>query len=186
LGLASGAVTYGYDLAARELGYPPDALNDLLREQLHSPGWFLGDAIRGLGQDILWPTIMHLFLLIFLYFVVRRRWLATICFVSVGVFLDLVSAENPLLSLPFSLLGGGLLALAFVRLGLVGALVAVAMSDLPRSFLLTSNPAAWYFGYSLTTLVVCGSLIVYSFWISLGGQAVFGDPRHPSAADPAG
>ncbi len=74
-----------------------------------------------------------------------------------------VSAENPLVALPFDLLVVGLVALAHVRLGLLGALAATAMFALPANFLLTPDSSAWYFGYSLTTLVVCGSLIIYSF-----------------------
>ena len=183
LGLAGLALEQGYHLAARELGYPPDRPLDLVPEQFQSAGWFLGNAIRSLAESVLWPTIMVLFLLVFLYFVLRRRWLATIGFVLVLAPFGLVSAENPLLSLPFVLLVAGLRALAFVRLGLLGALAATAMFSLPQNFLLTSDSSAWYFGYSVTTLVVCGGLIFYSFWVSLGGQSVFGDPRHLSVAD---
>jgi len=182
LGLAGRALLYGYDLAARELGYPLARPVDVVWEQFHSPGWFLGDAIRSLGQDLLFPTIMMFFFLVFLYFVLRRRWLATMGFVSVSVLSGLVSSENPLLLLPFSLLVAGLAAVAFVRLGLLGGLAMTAMVNLPENYLLTSDSSAWYFGYSLTTFALCVSLIIYSFWVSLGGQSVFGDPRHLSAA----
>jgi hypothetical protein len=80
------------------------------------------------------------------------------------------------------ILVAGLVMVAFVRFGLVGALAASATLNLPNNFLLTSNSSAWYFGYSLTALILVGSLIIYSFWASLGGQSVFGDPRHSSAA----
>ncbi len=156
---------------------------DVVWEQFHSPGWFLGDAIRSLGQDLLFPTIMMFFFLVFLYFVLRRRWLATMGFVSVSVLSGLVSSENPLLLLPFSLLVAGLAALAFVRLGLLGGLAMTVMMNLPENYLLISNSSAWYFGYSLTTFALCVSLIIYSFWVSLGGQSVFGDPRHLSAVE---
>lgn len=183
LGLVGGAVEYGHHLAARQLGYPPDIPDGLPAEQLHSPGWFLGAHIQDLGQSILLNTMMDLFLLVFLYFVLRRRWLATMGFVSMLAVVSLIGTENPLLALPFLLATGGLLALAFLRFGLVGGLAMTATFQLSwNSFLLTSNSSAWYFGYSLTTLVALGTLIFYSFWVSLGGQSALGDPRRLSAA----
>jgi len=64
-------------------------------------------------------------------------------------------------------------AIAFALLALIPAICAV-----------WSDSSAWYFGYSLTTLIAGASLILYSFWVSLGGQPVFEDPQPSSATGP--
>jgi serine/threonine-protein kinase len=142
---------------------------------LHPPGftapvWQLTAAAES-SITIMWG-LTSIFLVFSL--VVRRDWIAAALlsglvvvafgpgFAQSGWVLALFGFQLAIFIMV--LLRFGVLAL------MVWSFVGIAIALIP----LTLDPAAWYFGASLTKMVVVGGLAIYGFLVALGGRPLFG------------
>ena len=60
------------------------------------------------------------------------------------------------------------------RLGLLWLVVVFVFGSFPPSFPLTTQSSAWYAGISLTGILLMAAMAFYGFYVSLGGQPIFG------------
>jgi hypothetical protein len=67
-----------------------------------------------------------------------------------------------------------LLLVVLTRLGLFASCVAMLFSLYSR-YGLTIDPHSWFFGESILTVGVFAAVAVYGFFVSLGGQKLFGE-----------
>ena len=65
--------------------------------------------------------------------------------------------------------------MTYVRFGLVGAIAATLTFRMTEFIPLTLDVSVWYFSYSLVCLLLPVGLVVYAFWISLGGRPLIGE-----------
>ena len=71
---------------------------------------------------------------------------------------------------------GGLAAYLLTRFGLLPIVANfVALAGL-WSFPLTTQVSTWYWGMSLAGILLIASMALCAFYISLGGQPIFGGP----------
>ena len=161
-------------------------LNELLEIRLgHVPSTFSTVELYAnpagiLGARFLWGLIILsgysallfgmviLFVFFLLRTLLRRDWLA-------GAALALLAGIS--LAATVSPAEGELFAPVYVLIAFVlvryGALALISIYLAPvllNATALTLDPSRWYFGYSLTVLLVSVAIAVYAFRISLGGR----------------
>lgn len=111
------------------------------------------------------------FLLTLLRALLRRDWLAAAVPVLVFGLVAFLGATPQYAA--FAVMALSLMALAFIRFGLLalsGALlVFFPLNNLP----FTTNLSAWYAGTSFFVMFLVTALAGYAFYTSLGGQKVF-------------
>jgi serine/threonine-protein kinase len=151
---------------------PSDTLVRAL-ESLSSTPHFANLAFPHQVVAALQFTLGGAFLWLLIRLIVRKTWLAVVLSIAVGLpFLPggvapfgwefLLMLAPPLL-----------IAVTFLRVGLL-ALFALLLMDLLIRVPLTLDPDAWYFGNSLVVLLWFAVLATYGFLTSLGGRPAFG------------
>ena len=122
-------------------------------------------------------TIFHVFVLLLLWALLRKRWLAA------GIYLIYMTTVNFLLSysplswpdllpgLVFALLSSVLWYLLVVRGGLLTAVAALYFTSLLGDMPLTLDGSAWYTGTSTLVFLVLGLIAGYAAHIAMSGHA---------------
>jgi predicted Ser/Thr protein kinase len=62
-----------------------------------------------------------------------------------------------------------------VRFGMLTTIVAVFVTNCLTNISASSDPTVWFMPHAIATLLLVGSISVFSFWRSLGGQSLVGD-----------
>jgi hypothetical protein len=155
-------------LVLTRLGLPPVAPLAMDPIALNGIRVFVGEAASLLGNTVL-NSMLLLFILVLSRFLLRRRWLAVVALVLLGIPFTLAQSEH-WAGMLISILSLTLGSLAFARFGLVGGIAGSLMLDFPETFPFTTDLSAWYFNHSLVALILISSLLVYAFRISLGAR----------------
>ena len=113
------------------------------------------------------------FLLQFMRMLLRKQWLAVAVFVALISVPGGLGDDHPLLSLPFNLLVGGMLAFLLLRFGLLAAVSALTFLSYAE-MITTLDVSSWSSGPTLFALGGMLVLIFYGFITSLGGRPLFG------------
>ena len=122
-------------------------------------------------------AIPVLFLLLLLMFrvVLRRQWLANLAFLTLNAVLAAIGGPAPtgMPVLAVIVAAGSIVLLT--RFGILALVVGILFSQwayLP----ITMDPAAWYFPWSVVTMLAFAAVAIYGFFVSLGGQRLLRDP----------
>jgi hypothetical protein len=113
--------------------------------------------------------------LVLIRLIVRRTWIALAALITfaipllapVGSVVDVVAAV--------ALASSGIFVL--LRVGVLAHVAMIMVSGFVTSLPLTLDANAWYFGQSLTVLLVIATLALYGFFVALGGRPAFGEMR---------
>jgi hypothetical protein len=121
-----------------------------------------------------------LFVFLIFYIVLRREWLAGVAFFICGIFYASVQMSQ---DWRLGIIGGGMAAAAAVfvlmRFGLLAFVTANVVGDLFFNFPLTTDFSAWYFDVTLLALGIFLAIVIYGFYVSLGGQKLVRDGLIP-------
>ena len=163
---------------------------------VHAPTWFGQPALAPLSDwvspliatrhliyawsryqvEAVFISLMILLMLLLGLALLRRRW-AAILGVWVICALGLSGArEAPAVQIAFGALMAAVVLIVLIRFGLLALSVTVFLISFLHAVPLTLDPSAWYFGRSLSVLIVFAAAIVYGFWSSLGQKPAFGVP----------
>jgi serine/threonine-protein kinase len=118
-----------------------------------------------------------LFLLLLLYIVLRRQWLATAALFLIVLVIEVsaFAAAGPRLYWIASILITFTVVTVVARFGLLATMAHQLFFFLAMMYSLTTDFSAWYVPSMIFALAVAVGLAVYGFYISLGGQSLFGD-----------
>ncbi len=177
LGLMHGcSIAFGV-LLPRWFGY--EAPPTIFSNALHLSGMRLMLAVF-LNQFVIGSVFVgfaFLFFLLLLYMILRRQWLATVALFITALVIELSAFAASAASLYW--VASILIALSIVtvvaRFGLLATMAAQLFFFLSLTYPLTTNLSAWYAQSTLFALAIALGLAIYGFYISLGGQRVFGD-----------
>jgi predicted Ser/Thr protein kinase len=163
LGLAISTVKVVETLIASSLGQRPRQVD--LDSLLGVSGMIrqLGQALR----EALTTSLVFVFLLLVSHLILRReRWAVAavaMLFVPFGV---IVNSHSLWLAIVASLAQAGLIAVIWLRFGLLVDLTSRIVFLLVLTYPLTDNPSDWYAGTTLFVLLAVGGLAVYGFVVS--------------------
>jgi len=155
------------ELAGVAAPAPPDGLESLVSIPTYVRRFFI--AVQ---DSFLIPVAVLVGVLIFRV-IFRRSWLA---YAAVFVICGAVFAfgQDYWMRFVSQMLVLTLVLVLLTRLGLFAFLVAIFFSYW-TPFGLTADSSAWFFGQSVVTMTVFAAVAAYGFWVSLGGQKVFGE-----------
>jgi len=118
----------------------------------------------------LFSGLAIIFLMLAMLAVVRRQWAAAAAVVGIMSAINILQADAPLLSAPFSILIWALLLLVLIRFGLVAVVVIQVFSGILDTFPITTDTSAWYAGIGYFGLFVMALLVFYGFYVARGGN----------------
>jgi hypothetical protein len=118
-----------------------------------------------------------LFFLLLLYIVLRRQWLAAAVMFVVVLLIELAAfaAAGPRFFWVASMLIALTMVTVVARFGLLATMAHQLFFLMAIMYPLTTDFSAWYAPSMVFALAVVVGVAVYGFYISLGGQSVFGD-----------
>ena len=157
------------------LGYPPP-------QPESGPTWqLLGirPIISILSTALMVAPVVWLgglFSLVLLRSLLRKDWAAAVAFVLIGFFFTATSGTSVSNLLVGGLLVGGLAAYLLTRFGLLPIVANFVAWRVLEVFPLTTQVSTWYWGMSLAGILLIASMALCAFYISLGGQPIFGGP----------
>jgi serine/threonine protein kinase len=132
-----------------------------------SVGWFFDPGAIFLG-------LSYLFLLLLLYLLCRRKeWLSSLAAWLLPTVVFGLGARDHMIG---TLVAGLIFALTLVvtmRFGLLAMIASVFFIFLFNFCPMTTDFSVWYAGSTIFGLCAILAVVVYSFYISLGGQPVF-------------
>ncbi|HSE26494.1 MAG TPA: protein kinase, partial [Pyrinomonadaceae bacterium] len=168
-GVAIQVVLYLAYLAPGGWGISPtgDPTLSTLLGLRESVGWFFDPGTIFLG-------LSYLFLLLLLYLLCRRKeWLSSLAAWLLPTVVFGLGARNHVIG---TLVAGLIFALTLVvtmRFGLLAMVACLFFSFLFNFYPMTADFSVWYAGSTIFGLCAGLAVVVYSFYISLGGQPVF-------------
>lgn len=117
-----------------------------------------------------------LFVLLLFYILLRRQWLATIAIFLVALVVEVsaFASTGPRFFWLVSILISLTIVTVVARFGLLATMAAQLSFLLTMTFPVTTDLSIWYAPATIFALVMVLALAVYGFYISLGGQSVFG------------
>jgi hypothetical protein len=131
---------------------------------------FLGHLLGGLQF-----SLACFFLIFLLREALRRGWLAGIAFAAILSLTQGFGSQYPWIDVPaFALAYAGTFWL-LLRFGLTPLVVGLTIADFLGSSPLTLDPSAWYFGASISVLVLVAAIAAYGFHTSIAGQPLMKD-----------
>ncbi len=152
-------------------------------------GWGMGPTIEptlstllGLRESVGWffdpgaifVGLSYLFLLLLLYVLFRRKeWLSSLAAWLLPTVVFGLGARDHVIG---TLVAGLIFALTLVvtmRFGLLAMIASVFFAFLLNDYPMTTDFSVWYAGSTIFGFCAGLALVVYSFYISLGGQPVF-------------
>jgi serine/threonine-protein kinase len=168
-GVAIQLVIYLAYLAPGGWGISPtgDPTLSTLLGLRESVGWFLDPGTIFLG-------LSYLFLLLLLYLLCRRKeWLSSLAAWLLPTVVFGLGARNHVIG---ALVAGLIFAMTLVvtmRFGLLALVASLFFSFLFNFYPMTTDFSVWYAGSTIFGLCAGLAVVVYSFYISLGGQPIF-------------
>lgn len=156
------------------LDIPPDRPAPFSTHALMGMRVALADFLYD-GLFNLFFSFGFLFLFLIIYIVLRRRdRLASAAFV---VFLTLALAPqmgpDPRLGILGAMVMAASVVFVLTRFGLLAFIAMNLVREIFFDFPLTSDLSAWYFDTTLLGIAIFAALVIYGFYVSLGGQKIF-------------
>ena len=173
--LHTSAIVFG-SMLPFWLGYPrpPVGLTNVL---------MLGGTRNVLGAFLGSHVVMSvfvgfafLFVLLLLYIILRRQWLATLALFLIALVVELsaFASSAPRFYWITSILISLWIVVVVARLGLLATMAAQLCFFLSFDYPITTDFGAWYAPATIFAIFMVLGVAVYGFYISLGGQSVFG------------
>jgi hypothetical protein len=118
-----------------------------------------------------------LFFLLLLYIILRRQWLAAVAFFVIVAVIEVsaFAAAGPRFYWIASILIALSITVVVARFGLLATIAAQLSFFMATVYPVTTDFSVWYVQTMMFAMVVILALAVYGFYISLGGQPVFGE-----------
>ena len=118
-----------------------------------------------------------LFLLLLLYIVLRKEWLATLALFVIALAVEILAFAliGPKLFWIASTLVALSITIVVARFGLLATMTAQLFFFLSVTYPLTTDFSVWYASSTVFALVVALGISAYGFYTSLGGRRVFAD-----------
>jgi predicted Ser/Thr protein kinase len=134
-------------------------------------------AWLGVLIDSIRSTLVFFLVLFLLRVLLRRHWLASLCFVALFAAPTLLASRHLLLETPVRVAVYSIVALAVVRFGLVTLAAGILTVELLLNVPATASLSSWYAGSSAFVFLSVLLIAAWGFWTSLGGQRFWqGDP----------
>ena len=134
----------------------------------------VGEFLSGPATFAVFLGLFYLFLLFLLYVLFRRKeWLSSLVAWILPTVVVGLGARNHVI-VPF--LAGLIFALILVvttRFGLLAMIASIVFVLILSTCPMTSDFSAWYAGSTIFGLGAGLALVLYSFYVSLGGQPIF-------------
>ncbi|MBC8031149.1 MAG: serine/threonine protein kinase [Pyrinomonadaceae bacterium] len=153
------------------LGYPPALTQNPGVENIGAH-LFIDKFTNQISSGIFLGFI-SLFLLLLFFVVMRRERLAFGMLWALLTLLGTLLGQTPLQLLPLTALGAFLPVYVLYRFGLLASVATFFFVNLSIHFPITTELTKWYATDFTIALGICVALVVYAFYISLGGQKVF-------------
>jgi serine/threonine-protein kinase len=143
-------------------------------------GWAFAGLV-GMGQWVgslfiqcgraAYISVAILCLVLLLFFVLRRRWLAAIAYVllfsTIFTLVDPYSSIFLWLSLFVFI---SIFPIVLFRCGLLALTSMMTFNTWIETVPATADPSAWFFGRSVLGFLILAAIALYAFYISLGGR----------------
>lgn len=174
--LHSSAIVFG-TMLPRWLGFPrpPTLLTNVLMlgGTRNMIGVFLGSHV----VSSIFVGFAFLFLLLLLYIILRRQWLAAVALFLIALVIEFsaFASSAPRFFWIASILISLVIAVVVTRLGLLATMAAQLFFFLTFDYPLTTDFSTWYVPATLFSLAIVLGLSIYGFYTSLGGQPLFGE-----------
>jgi hypothetical protein len=160
------------DLVPKWLGWPPN-MPFIDGQRLLGARYFM-TGMAGLIRSSLFIAFIFLFLLVLLFILLRRKWLAgVVLWIILAGTLITAFSEKATVSMLFGLTGALLYAGVLYRYGLLATVSALFIFHAWVFLPITTELSAWYAGDFVIALVVYAALALYAFYTSLAGQKIF-------------
>jgi len=177
LGLIHGAcIPFGL-LIPRWFGYdaPPIITANLLT--LGSMRTMLAVFLSSQLVASVFVGFAFLFLLLLLYILLRKEWLATLALFVIALAVEVLAFAfiGPHLYWIASILVALSIAIVVARFGLLATMTHQLFFFLSVTYPLTTDFSAWYSSSTVFALVMALGISVYGFYTSLGGRRLFAD-----------
>ena len=124
------------------------------------------DAVQFALGSVVWLLLVQI--------VVRSRWVAVAIWLIFVTTLNSTGAPLPwgfVYGVPFATVA----IIVLLRFGLLSLAVMLLVTRLLTRTPITLDVHAWYFGWSLATLIGIGGLAIYGFKVALGSRPAFGE-----------
>lgn len=153
----------------------PAVLGDVLG--LGSTRTMVAVFLNGQVVSSVFVGFAFLFFLLLLYIILRRQWLATgaMFLIVLAIEIAAFAAAGPRLYWIASILIALTIVTLVARFGLLATMAAQLSFFMGTRYPLTTDLSAWYSSSMIFALIVILGLAVYGFYVSLGGQSVFGE-----------
>jgi hypothetical protein len=112
--------------------------------------------------------------LVWIWYVVRRRWVAGIVFLLLSV-LPAIATSRPVIEAAFALPTNALGLWIMVRFGVLPLIVAQFVANVLATFPITARFSAWYAEATLFALATVALLALWSFRVAVAGRRVLND-----------
>ena len=119
-------------------------------------------------------NIFPLLVLLVFRIVVRRDWLAVVLFTAVFTQIN-TTINDGVMTYVFVAMVQMVSVLVVLRFGLLAMMTAQLVQQALIKFPVTTSLSEWYAPSGLVGLGIALGLAVVAFYISLGGQSLFGD-----------
>ena len=134
---------------------------------------FISKFLSQLGAGF-YLTFISLFLLLLLVVVLRSERLAFAILWLLTAVLSTLIGNVPVKMVIFPALSAFLIVYVLYRYGLLASVSSFFFAHLAIFYSMTTELGAWYATDFVIALVICLALAAYGFYVSLGGQALFG------------
>jgi hypothetical protein len=163
---------YLADLVPKWLGQPPNK-PFIDGQKMLGMRTFITD-LNELLTSTLFVSFIFLFLLVFLFIILRRKWLAALAgWIFYACLLSLALGDKATISLLFAITASLLIVGVLYRYGLLAMISAMFFFHAWVFLPITTELSAWYAGDFVLALAIYIALAFYSFYISLAGQPLF-------------
>jgi serine/threonine-protein kinase len=139
-----------------------------------SVGHFLG-SLFAMCWVALFASMAVVFFFFLLRLALRRDWLAAATLALLMTIPSVLTSGYPALQIPFALATYSVYCFVLLRFGLLGLAALLLVSAERWATPWTLDPSRWYFGYSVTQMLLLAALAFWSVHTALAGRKLLGD-----------
>jgi len=176
VGIAGGGVLnlifHVGNIAPAWLGQAPGRPNAPGLVGLTGSGPVLGNAIDQVVHAQV-PAMAILFIFLLLRIILRKAWIAATVLTLVIVLLSSLGSDNPLINGGTTLVAFPLVLFTLTRFGLLAMTSMFYTMAMLSGTMLTADFSSWLAGPTIVALLVLTGLVLYGFYTSLAGRAIF-------------
>jgi serine/threonine-protein kinase len=174
LGVTMAALVQLPDLLPAWLGAAPGPPSGTDFDTLLGTRWVVGELFWGMRHSIRNPMFILVVLVLF-RFTLRNSWVALAALVAVQTATNVLGEQEHLwIHISVSALVWTLAGLFLMYFGLVSTITGYLLAiELTRDHPLTLDLSTWYAGSSIVALAAGVAIILYSFYVCLGGRSLW-------------